>query len=110
MSMIHVCTIERDAQAADDPWGNPDTPDWQVLYREVPCRAWMVAGKETATDDRTVVISDLRLIVPLGTDVTERDRIGDVYARGEAAFVGPFQIELVIRQPDHLELMLERYS
>lgn len=97
-------------QAGSDPWGNSDSPDWQVVQAAVPCRVWMNAGKEAVSDERTVVISDLRLLLAVGTDVSERDRIGTVEIHGEAAYVGPFVIELVIRQPDHLELILERYT
>lgn len=104
--MTHRCTIERD-QAGADGWGGTATPDWQEHLADVPCRtAGPNVGREAVTDERTVVVVDQRLLVPLGTDVTERDRLGDVTSRGTVILPGPVGIEAVLRRSTHLELVL----
>lgn len=108
LSLKHRCSILRDA-ASTDEWGNAEPPDWQTVYSGVHCRAWNDAGREAVTNERTVVVLDLRMIVPLGTDVGEADRIGDIIERETVIFAGPFAVEAVLRRPDHLELLLEKY-
>lgn len=107
LSLVHRCTIER-GSGGDDDWGNPDVPTWAAHLSDVPCVVNMAAGRERADDGETVVIEDLRLILPLGTDVTETDRIGDITFRGDTIVAGPTGIRSVLRHRDHLELLLVR--
>jgi len=107
VALRHRCTIERDA-ASTDTWGNPDTPDWQAHLADVPCRVIVDAGREPVDSDRTVVVVDLRLIVPLSTDVTEQDRVSEIVERGSDYTDGPLGIEAVLRRRTHLELLLRR--
>jgi hypothetical protein len=105
----HRCTIQRDANAAtDDGWGNPQTPDWQDNSTDVPCRVVVDAGREPVDSDRTVVLVDMRLLVPLDTDVTEDDRISEIQERGADYVDGPLGVEAVLRRRTHLELALRR--
>lgn len=104
--LTHLCSIERDGATTDD-WGLPGEPDWATNAANVPCYAWVEAGREAIGSDRAVVVRDMRIVVPLDTDVTEGDRVGDVTERGEVIFPGPLQIEAVLRYPTHLELMME---
>ena len=84
------------------------SPDWQPLA-VVPCRAWTNAGRELVDADRTAVVVDRRVSVPLATDVTEADRVANVTDRtGAIVFEGPMNVEAVLRFDDHLELSLER--
>src|SRR5690242_10787800 len=90
LSLTHSCTIQRDANlGTPDDWGTPSTPDWQDHLTGQPCRAWTMAGREQMDSSTTAVIEDMRMIVPLGTDVTEQDRVGDVTYRGDTIIVGP---------------------
>lgn len=107
VSLVHRCTIERDANAGTtDAWGNPLPPDWQTHLADVQCWAWEVAGREPVDPDRTIVVRDRRLRVPADTDVTERDRIATVTHRGTVLLAGPLGIEAVLRHGDHLELVV----
>lgn len=111
LSLTHLMTIQRDANAGtDNGWGNPDSPDWQPHLTDVPCRSWADAGRETVDATTTVVVEDLRVIVTIGTDVTERDRLGDITHRGHVVVKGPTGIRAVLRNQDHLELVLVRLS
>lgn len=103
------CSIERN-NATTDEWGQSGTPDWSELDDDLPCYAWVDGGREAVTTERTAVVRDMRLLLPLGTDVTESDRIGDISERGSVIFDGPFGIEVVLRHRDHLELMLTKVA
>lgn len=110
VSLIHSCTIQRDASlGTPDNWGTPSTPSWQT-NATVSCRAWTNTGREQMDSTTSAVIEDMRLIVPLGTDVTEQDRVGTVTYRGSTIMAGPLGIRAVIGRKDHLELILARVS
>lgn len=109
VSLIHRCTIERDANAGtDDGWGNPLPPDWQEHVTDLRCRGW-TARTETTTHSGTVtVLIEVRLIVPLGTDVTLHDRVAGISERGRMIFAGPLAVHAVLERRDHLELVLSK--
>jgi hypothetical protein len=107
----HRCVVQRDDNAAtDDGWGNPQTPDWQDHLTDVPCRVVVDAGREPVDSDRTVVLVDMRLLVPLDTDVTESDRVSEITERGDDYVDAPLVIEAILRRRTHLELALRRIS
>jgi hypothetical protein len=112
VSLIHSCAIERDANASSaDSWGAPNSPDWQSHLADLPCRAWAVSGREIIADKASVVVADeIRMIVQVGTDVTERDRVNTITYRGATVFAGPMGIRAVDARRDHLELTLARIT
>lgn len=112
LSLTHRCTIERDANAGgDDGWGNPPAPSWQTHLSDLVCRSWVTAGREEVKDGQSiVVVEDTRLIVPLGTDVTERDRVASVTYRGGTVQDGPLGIRSVLVRRDRIELVLVKVS
>lgn len=114
VALTHRATIERDVNAFGeaDAYGNPLAPSWQTHLEELPCRAWAAGsvqgggGREIADARKTVVVLDRRMVVPLGTDVTEADRVAEVTERGTVVLAGPMAIEAVLHRPDHIELVL----
>lgn len=112
ISLSHVCTIERDANAAStssDGWGS--SPSWQAHLSNLACRFWAVSGREQIADKDSIVgVDEQKMIVPLGSDITERDRISaaGVTYRGAAIITGPIGIRAVNPRKDHLELILTR--
>jgi hypothetical protein len=110
LSLIHRCTIERDASAGTaGAWNTPAPPLWVTHIDEQPCRAWVAADRPVVrhgTLEATLV--ELAMIVPLGTDVTAHDRVAAVSNRGELLFEGPLTIHAVLPRRDHLELILSR--
>ncbi len=108
VGLKYLCNIERDTSAGSDAWGSPNTPTWTALA-SLLCHAWTSAGRESVSVDRTVVIEDRRVSLPLGTDVTERDRITSITTlSGGTHFEGPMGISSVLTYGDHIELTLER--
>jgi hypothetical protein len=110
VGMRHRCKIERDAssEGVRTGWNQNADPDWGLHLDDVPCRAWTESASEPVADRQTAAYEGRRLALPLGTNVTESDRIAEVRERGEVIFEGPMSIEGVQRFPDHLELSLER--
>lgn len=110
LSLIHLCTIERNVnEDTEDALGQPSPPGWAAHLTDVPCRTWASSGRETVNADTAasvVVVEEVHLIVPLGTDVTERDRIASVTYRGETTQAGPLGVRAVLTRPDHIELVL----
>lgn len=113
LSLIHRVTVERDdniLMSPGDGWGNPQPPDWDDHLTDLPCRIWTQAGREAVDATTFVVVEDMRLVVELGTDVTEHDRLGDVTYRGDTIITGPIGIRAVLHNQDHLELVLVQLS
>jgi hypothetical protein len=111
LSLTHRCTIERDTNAGPGADGWENAPDWQPHIEALPCRAWTNAGREVVADkESVVVVEDMRILVALGTDVTEHDRLGDVTYRGDVIFPGPTGIRAVLHRKDHVELVLVKAS
>lgn len=107
LSLIHVTTVERD-ESEPAGWGDASVPDWQPHLTSLRCRYWATFGREQMDAESQVVIEDMRLIVPLGTDVTEKDRLGDITYQGTTIVTGPVGIRAVLAHKDHLELILVR--
>lgn len=111
VSLLHRTTVERDANAGtSDGWGQAQPADWQAHLSDLPCRVWTRAGREQIDAATSIVAEDMRLVVELGTDVTEQDRLGDVTYRGDTIVAGPISIRAVVARKDHVELFLERIA
>ena len=101
--------IERSAKTGEDEDGHPIIAwsPWEI----VPCYAWSQSRKELVDGNKTVVIEDLRALIPISTDLTESDQVARIEDRLERIlFSGPLRIEAVQRMPRHQELMLEKIT
>lgn len=108
--MIHRTTIQRDSAGFDDTIGVKEVPTWADHLTDQPCFFYTSTGREII-QDRAVVISNLHMLLPLGADVTEKDRIDGVEDRqGVPIYSGFFQIRSVLPHQHHLELDLVRPS
>lgn len=109
--LTHWATVQRDVNAGVVTDGVQASPDWQNHLTGLICRAWTSAGREQLDATTSVVVEDQRLIVQLGTDVTEQDRIDGVTDQyGNSIIAGPVGIRAVIHRDDHLELILVKVS
>lgn len=99
--------IERNADGATDGW-NQKGVSWATHIEACPCRVWYENGSEYVDGVKTAVVDELRMIVPLGTDVKASDRVGDVTdRRGRVQFAGPIRISSVQHRADHIVAKLE---
>jgi hypothetical protein len=108
VAMRHTATIQRNTPVSDDSWGDSGVPVWEDYQDDVPCRAIVEAGREGVDEDRTVIVLDRRILFPLGTDITESDRVLSVKERGEVLLDGPMDVEAVIVRRTHLETLVKR--
>jgi len=109
----HEIAIER-ATAVPDEFGGELDPLW-ALHATLPGLFWWWpthgAGRfvEEATPQRSVDITGGGCLFPLGTDVTELDRIATVSDPDKNLEVeGPLRIVSLRELPTHLELSVER--
>lgn len=93
-AMTMTAQILRD-QASKDALGAKASVDWQPLGSPVPCLLWWGTGRVLSRagsvhehPEETVDIDNGGLIVPAGTDITARDRIGQVLA-GDGSVITP---------------------
>ena len=107
--MRHRADIERDGASTPTGWNSDPVPSFAAHLANVKCFAWSTGRREVVDSDKTAVIEDLRCIMPLETDVTERDRVASITdRRGTTLYAGPLRIEAVQRVHTHLELTLDR--
>ena len=109
--MKHRAEIERDSATGDTAWNTAPVESWASHLIGVKCFVWSRSRKEAIDKNNTAVIEALRCIMPLATDVTERDRIASIKDRGGVTVLaGPLRIDGVQRVHTYLELMLERVN
>ena len=106
--------VERDT-AGEDAYGASTGPNFEY-HATVPCRLWWdkssgarAANRVYVSPSRTVPTSVGGMIVPLGTDINENDRVTAVRDRqGNPKVDGIFQVSAVLYEEDHIELDLVR--
>lgn len=96
--------LQRNSASAN-AYGEPSPPSWGALST-TPGYVW-VDTEDTRHDPAlTVVSAHYRGIVPITTDVTEKDRVQKVENRAASQLFGILDIDAVIRRKDHIELRL----
>jgi hypothetical protein len=114
--LTQVAHFERDVGTVDGSGGKMAV-DWQPSG-EVPCRMWWWKGSKSsdkspsaqfARPQATINVTGGDMAVPLGTDVTNEDRLAKVVdpTNGQT-LEGPFRVIAVNEYEDHVELSLER--
>jgi len=103
--------VQRNQATGKDSWGQPVAAAWATIGT-VRCFAWSNQSRELVDGDKTAMIEDLRMMVPLGANVAENDelvaitdRLGNVLIPGRLKVDGPVQ-----RKHTHLEAALKRLS
>ncbi len=100
--------IERDNNESTDPYGQAGTPNFTALAT-IPCRVWSRSRREHNDNRKDARIEEIRCGMPLGTDVTERDRIRRVNDRaGNILWEGPLRIDAIQYKHTHIEMDLRR--
>lgn len=109
LALTHLCSTERNANLNTlDEWNQPLPPDWIPNLTDVQCRAW-IASHDTVTNKATLaVVIEVRLIVPLGTDIADDDRVTTISWRGDTYIDGPLIVHALLRRRDYLEVILAK--
>lgn len=112
--MTHRAAIYRTTETKD-AWGAPKKGTPEVHIASQPCYWYQPflrsygAGEQQG--QRNVNIYTYQLMVPLGTDITERDQVqGVVDRRGTALTSATMEVIQVARHKTHLILTLEEVS
>lgn len=106
--MTHRALVQRATETVDG-YNNRLAPVWATHLAAQPCYFWQPSmGRGEQSGAQNYRAYGYQVVMPLGTDVTERDRInGIVDRRGYSVHPGVFGIVAVVRKPDHLLLTLE---
>jgi hypothetical protein len=112
--LTQTAVIQRNVAAAD-AFGADVPPDWQP-HLTVACLLWWARSTGARSANRTYVsparqaaVSEGGLLMPLGTDVTEQDRIMQINTPpSEEPVAGLLEIVAVLNQWDHLEVEVTR--
>lgn len=108
--MTYRAAIERDSASGTDKFKQKVAPIFAPLAT-VQCWAWSTTRREQIGTEKNAVLEDLRMIVPLNTDITENDRIASIKDRRDRVkFGGPLRIEAVVRRVTHLEVVLDKVN
>ena len=97
--------------ASVDAFGHPSPPTWGALST-TPGYVWVNREDTLHTNELTAVSGRMEGMVPLGTDVTEQDRVEKVENRADTPteLFGMMYIDAVIRRKNHTELRLRRHA
>lgn len=107
LSLTDKCVVERPTNLEGaSAWNVPCAPTWGSLHTRLPCRLLVNSGQERTHAETNVEVIDMRLLVPLGTDVVATDRVSAVTRRGVTVVDGPVGIRAVLPRRTHLELVL----
>lgn len=117
--LTEQAVVERDVSSADG-YGATTGPQWEYLAT-YPCRLWWdrssgvrSANREYVSVARTVAMDEGGLLMALGTDITELDRVVAVNVYNsqtenwEPYVEGNFTIVAVLNQEDHMEIDVAR--
>ena len=112
--MTHRALVERNTTTTRTAYGGKNVPTWSSHIPSMPCffyREGRSASEQAERSRGTILHDMLRLLVPLGTDITEADRINGVTKRdGTVIEGGPMRITSVLNSHTHLELRVEKVA
>ena len=108
-------TVQRDTASGTDGFGLPNAASFTAHIASLACYVWTNPGRESEREiidgAKTVILADHKMICPLGTDITELDRITAIKDRLSADIIAnTMRIHSVVRRKDHLALTLEEIS
>lgn len=101
--------VERNVSTGTDSYGHPVTPDFQPLAT-INCFAWSPSSREVQDGDKVAAIEDVRIMLPLGADVTENDEIARITSKaGVVLFAGRYRVDGPVQfKHNHLEAPLRK--
>lgn len=99
--------------AAGQQYGDA-ADDWRVIHDALPCYVFTRiprSGADQLRPEMTVNDEDDRLLAPIGTDLTEQDRInGVVDRRGRTIRDGLWRVTHVVNRIVHIEAAIRQVS
>lgn len=106
--MIYRAYIQRNGASANT-YGHASPGSWSALSTTA-CFFYIRRGDAQHEVEHSVAENRVRIQVPLGTDVTEDDRVQKVTDRQGVQVIGLHYIDVVLRRKGHIELRLRRHE
>ncbi len=112
--MTHRATVQRNTPAGTDGFGGPGAAVWGSHLASLKCWYYHMSTtpeREVIDGDKSATLDTAKLMVPLGTDITEADRITAIKDRtGGSIVANTMKIRSVTYRHNHLELVVEEVS
>lgn len=115
--MTQRALVQRYTPGAVDDSGNSAPGTWAATSAErIPIWLYGSMEREAVTGESTVVVADLKAMVPRTADVTESDRLGGAGAAaivdrlGNVIEAGVLGVEAVLVKRTHKQLALSRVT
>lgn len=109
--MTQRALVQRHTSPGLDDYDMPLPGTWAQHLAAMPCFLYGTTEREAVSEERTAVVTKLKMMAPISADVTEQDRIsGVVDRRGTVIESGLLHVEVVLRKQTHAELTLSRVS
>ena len=100
------CEVRR-ATVPDSSYPSGETGETALIESSLPCWIWTDSSRRVSGDDTVSVLVDLKMAVPIGSDVRASDTILNVRDRlGTVIYPGPIRVDHSQRLLSHVELML----
>ena len=104
--MTMLARILRNTQTNKDPYGHR-SPLAEEIVGTVPCRVWYAMGYLAIRDKSTVSARDLKMIVPLDSDIKVNDLVDSVWDRQDKELFSKLKVEAPLRRANHIECRLQ---
>jgi hypothetical protein len=107
--MTYRALVERNTTAGVlDTYGNAQAPTWVTQIASQPCYYWQPRQGVETQGERNYLAYGHQLLLPLGVDIAEGDRINGITDRRRGVVCADvLAITAIMRKPDHLLLTLE---
>ena len=109
--MTMRATVQRDTASGPDGFGLPNAASWTAHIASLACWVFTKVEREVIDGDKTAILAVHKMLVPLGTDIIEHDRVTAIKDRLAADIIAnTMRIHAVIRRATHLECLLEEVA
>lgn len=110
--MIHWAVLQTYASSGTDGFGGPNAPTYEGSpTANLRCWFYAKSEREVIDGEKSAVLGRHKMIIPLGTTITEKDRIGSIEDRlGNIIMANTMRIHSVTHRHTHLELEVEEVS
>ena len=104
-------TVQRDGATGVDGFGLPNAPAFAAHIASLPCYVWTKVEREVIDGEKKAILADHRMMCPLGTDITETDRVTAIKDRlGASIIANTMRVHTVVRRASHIECRLEEVA
>ena len=108
--MTHRARTVRDVAGGEDPHGQATTSEDEI-NEALPCYVQPRMERLVLDGDKIAAIANYYMILPIGSDLKERDRVTRVAnRRDDTLFSNRMRVLTIVRRENHLEAALEEVA